>query len=137
MNREIAQEKTKMLTTTMYLSRSLLHELYGKELSNEEVAELIFSGQIVKKFSYYLPSESLLRKLKIIPSVVVIRPEYYNKIAKKMSFTRKEIQEIFGDVNDDTAKLITEKYFYKKYNYFYKNEVLAELLAEGREEFEI
>lgn len=124
------------LSTTTYLSRNQVDAMYGKLLTNEELAEKVFSGELIKKFSYYLPSEKLLRALKIIPNTVKVNTGLFGKLAKNMSFTRKEIQEIF-DCSCDTVKLICEKYFYKKYNYFYKTEMMQELLAEGKEEYEI
>ena len=117
------------LNTTSYLTRSLLNRIYKKELTPDEIDDKILSGELIKHFSYYKASESLLRKLKVIPNTVDI--EQFSLLAKKASFVLREIQEIFGDCHKDTVKIIARKYFFKKYNYYYKNEILIDLLNEG------
>ena len=123
--------------STSYLTRSLLCRILRKELSDDDINDLILSGKVEKKFSYYTPTESLLRELKIIPSIVRVSEQHFGMLAKKQSFVLKELQEIFGDCGKDTVKIIARKYFFKKYNYYYKKDNIQEALAEGKEEFEI
>lgn len=78
-----------------------------------------------------------IAKVRMPESVKLTDKNAYITLCKKAAFVRKELQELFDSCSCDTIKLITEKYFYKKHNFFYKNEVLQELLNEGREEFEI
>jgi len=122
------------ITTKTYLTRSLLNRLYKKKLKTAEIEDLVISGELIKIFSYYQPSESLLRKLKVIPNSVGI--VHFNVLAKKNSFVLKELMEIF-DCNVDTAKIIAKKYFIKKWNYHYKNDILIDILTEGKEVVEI
>jgi len=119
------------LSTKSYLTRNLLNKIFKKKMTLDEIDSLLMSGKIIKRFSYYQPSEALLRDLKIIPNTV--RIEKYNHLAKHASFVLSEIREIFSNCHVDTARLIAAKYFYKKYNYYYKNEALIELLSEGGE----
>jgi len=119
------------LSSKTYLTRTLLNKIFDRELTTEEIDDMILSGTLIKKFSYYQPSEALLRELDIIPNSVKIQEIYFGTLAKKSAFVLKEIAEIFGDCNSDTARLIACKYFYKKHNYFYKNDLLNELLLEG------
>ena len=134
------------LSTKSYLTRSLLNKIFNKILSNNEVDELILSGLVTKKFSYYTPTETLLRQLKVIPFYVIVPEHEYGRLAKKSSFVLKELQEIFQvkdkenfttPCNKDTVKLVVEHYFYRKYNYYYKNDILNDKLLDGEERFEV
>ena len=125
-----------MINTTTYLSRSQLSRLLNKNLSNDEIDDLIFSGDVTKNFSYYKATEKLLRKLKIIPNTVTVTDNNFGALAKQQSFTLKTIQDIFS-CDKDTARIVARKYFIRKYNYFYKNDVLCELLNEGKQEYSI
>ena len=125
------------LSSKTYLTRSQLNKIFDKKLELDEIDELVFSGKLIKRFSYYQPSESLLRELEVIPDSVKVEQKFFGKLAKHDAFVLKEIQKMFSDCNKDTVKLIAELYFKKKYNYYYKNEKLIELLSEGKEEFEI
>lgn len=125
------------LNTKMYLTKSLLNKIFEKELTNDEINDLVLSGKIIKRFSYYQPSEELLREFQIIPDVVYIKEDSYSRLAKHNAFILREIQEIFSGCNKDTARIIAEKYFYKKHNYYYKRDLLEESLAEGKEELKI
>ena len=118
------------ITSTTYLTRTLLNKVFEKELTTDEIDDLVLDGTILKHFAYYKPSEKLLRKLKVIPSTVKI--ERFNELAKKSSFVLKDIMYLF-DANIDTAKLIARKYFERRYNYYYKNDVLIHILSEGEE----
>ena len=128
--------ETKGITSTSYLTRSMLNKLYRKKLTNDELEDLIFSGEIIKKFSYYQASEGLLRKWKIIPPTVGIQKAYYGFIAKKNAFTMQQLMEVF-DCNKDTIKLIINKFFQRRNNFFYKNELLSESLLDGDVVFEV
>jgi len=125
------------LNTTTYLTRSLLNKIFGKKLSSDEIDEYILSGKLNKKFSYYQASETLLRELGLIPNSVKIAEHLFGKLAKHNAFVLFEIAEIFGNCNKDTVKLIANRYFYKKYNYYYKNDLMVEYLIEGKEVYEI
>lgn len=125
------------LNSKTYLARKHLNKIFEKELTDDEISELIFSGKIIKHFSYYKLTETTLRNMGIIPDSVKIEENQFGRIAKTNAFVLKEIQEIFGDCNRDTAKLIAEKYFFRKYNYYYKKDYLNELLMEGKEVLEI
>lgn len=129
--------KLQGLNTKTYLTRSLLDKIFNKTLSNDEVDELVLSGQLVKKYSYYQPTVELLRELGILPERIKVVSLLYSKLAKNQSFVLKDIKEIFGGCHIDVARLLAERYFYRKYNYFYKNDLMNEKLSEGCEEFEI
>jgi hypothetical protein len=124
-----------MLTTKSYLTRSLINKLFKKKLSNDELDNLVLKGSLIRKYSYYQPSESLLRDLDIIPHSAKITG--FGDLAKGNAFTLKRIQEMFGDCHQDAAKLIASKFFFKKWNYFYKKDNLVELLNEGVDEVTI
>ncbi len=126
----------KGLNSKSYLTRSMLNKIFKKKLTNSELEDLIWNGTIIKRFSYYQPSEKLLRDMKIIKSVVTLSDNSFAALAKSPKFVLREIKELF-DTNQDTAKLISKKYFTKKYNYFYKNDLLIDLLSEGIQELEI
>ena len=125
----------KGLNTTSYLTRSLLNNIFERELSADDIEKLILDGTLIKHFSYYKASEQLLRDLKVIPETVKITMFTY--LAKKASFGLNEIQEIFDNCGRDTVRIIARKYFFKKYNYWYKNEILIHLLNEGKENVSI
>ena len=118
------------LSTKTYLTRKNLNRIFKKELSDDEVEDLMFEGTIEKKFSYYLPSIKLLRELKMIPDTVRITDN--NWIAKKSQFLLKDLMVIFN-CNKDTVHLIVDRYFYRRHNYYYKNEKMQEILMEGDE----
>lgn len=125
------------LNSNSYLTKGLLKKLFGPDINNNKINELILNGDIIRHFSYYKPTEQLLRKLKIIPSTVIIDNNYYGDLAKHNAFTLRKISEIFSHSHIDTTKVIAKKYFYRKYNYYYKNDLLNNLLSEGHEELEI
>ena len=125
----------KGLNTTSYLTRSLLNNIFERELSADDIEKLILDGTLIKHFSYYKASEQLLRDLGVIPETVKITMFTY--LAKKASFGLNEIQEIFDNCGRDTVRIIARKYFFKKYNYWYKNEILIHLLNEGKENVSI
>ncbi|KKQ34593.1 MAG: hypothetical protein US52_C0053G0016 [candidate division WS6 bacterium GW2011_GWA2_37_6] len=118
-----------MITTKTYLTRGLLNQLFQKKLKNSDLDELVISGKLEKQFSYYKPTELLLRELGIIPDKVNISDPI--KLGKQQSFVLREIQEIFSNCSLDTAKILAGRYFYKKYNYWYKKPEFAEDLIEG------
>ena len=122
------------LNTKSYLTRSLLNRIYKKRLTNKEIEDLILSGEIIKQYSYYKPSVNLLIKLNAIPKKVEIKE--FNRLCKQSAFVLKDIQLIFG-CNKDTSIILSEKYFYKKHNYWYKNDVLNDLLTDGEEEIDV
>lgn len=124
------------ISSSTYLTRSLLNKIFKKKLSNDDINELILSGKIAKHFSYYKPTESLLRQLGAIPNSITMSEHCFNEVAKRKIFVLKEIADLFN-VNIDTAKKISEKYFYKKHNYWYKNDNLINHLNEGIEELRI
>lgn len=130
-------KKMQGLTSKSYLTKGLLNKIFKKDLSPDEVDDLVLSGKLIKKFSYYQPSEELLRDLGIIPDVVTIPEENFSDLAKGNAFLLKEIAEIFGYVHVDVARIIARKYFYKKHNYWYKNEVLSEKLIDGEMDYVI
>lgn len=125
------------LTSKSYLTKSLLNKIFKKDLSPDEVDDLVLSGKLIKKFSYYQPSEELLRELGIIPDSITIPEENFSNLAKNNAFVLKEIAEIFGNVHVDVAKVVARKYFYKKHNYWYKNDELAEKLTDGEMNYAI
>ena len=125
----------KGLNTTSYLTRSLLNNIFERELSADDIEKLILDGTLIKHFSYYKASEQLLRDLNVIPETV--RITMFTYLAKKASFGLNEIQEIFDNCGRDTVRIIARKYFFKKYNYWYKNEILIHLLNEGKENVSI
>jgi hypothetical protein len=120
----------KGLNSKSYLTKSLLNKVYQKKLTNDEIEELVLTGELIKQFSYYQPGESLLRKLDLIPDTVKITN--FSWLAKKNAFLLKDIMDIFN-CNKDTARIIIKKYFRKRYNYFYKNDAIINILNEGRE----
>jgi hypothetical protein len=122
------------LKSTTYLSKTQVKKFF--KLTDEQVDDYLYDGKLEKHFSYYHVSEELLRELGVIPSVVVVQPGMFGKLAKQKSFVLREIIDIF-DCNRDTAKIFAEKYMYKKYNYYYKTDVLNSLLMEGAEDYEI
>ena len=99
------------ITGTTYLTRSLLNKIFNKNLSTDDIDNLILSGKLAKHFSYYKPTEMLLRELEIIPDTVKIDLNYYNMIAKRNAFTLKELQPVFSNCNRDTLKIIAAKVF--------------------------
>ena len=125
------------INSKSYLTRSLLNRIFKKDLTNDDIDDLLMSGTIEKHFSYYKASEGLLRDLKIIPKSVNIPDERFSELAKKQAFVLKEIQQMFDDCHKDTARIIARKYFYKKHNYYYKNEMLIDMLSEGIQEVEV
>ncbi len=125
------------ITGKTYLTRSLINKIFNKELTADEIDDLVIKGKLVRRFSYYQASDELLRELGIVADSVAVNEQQFGKLAKHNAFTLKEIQEMFGDCNKDTARAITDKYFYKKYNYWYKNDYLISLLTDGEEEFAI
>ncbi|MDX1373050.1 MAG: hypothetical protein R3321_11300 [Nitrososphaeraceae archaeon] len=127
----------KGLTSNTYLTRNLLNKVFNKKLSLNEIDEMVLNGKLLKHYSYYKPSEELLRELKIIPNKVKISDVFFGRIAKTNAFVLKEIQMIFNDCSLDTAKILARKYFYKKHNYWYKNDLLIELLTDGIQEYEV
>jgi len=129
--------KTIGIDSTTYLTRDLVNQVFGKIITKEEVDKLVLSGKLRRKYSYHLPSDSLLRELGVIPREVVVEPTLFGELAKKNGFSRIRIAEFFGKTNKDTTKAIVDKYFRKRHNYYYKNELLAELLTDGTEVFEI
>ena len=125
------------LTSKTYLTKRHLCKIFKKDLTQDEIDGLLFSGKIQRHFSYYKATIPLLRELDIIPDKVAIGQEHFSKIAKRNGFSLWEIAEMFGGLHQDVALLVTEKYFYKKYNYWYKNDLLNEMLMDGEEEFGI
>jgi hypothetical protein len=124
------------ITGKSYLTRTLLNKIFKKELSNDEIDDLIVSGQIIKKFSYFQPSEMLLRKIGVIPNKVSIQQEHFGFIAKKNAFTMQQLMDIF-DCNKDTIKILIDKLFQRRNNYYYKNDRLNDALLEGETEFKV
>jgi len=122
----------KGLTTKSYLTKSLLNTICNKELTNEEINTMILSGKLEKRASYYQPTFTFLKELGIIPKKVEIAD--YPTLAKSANFTLHQIREVFGDCHMDVAKQLARKYFVRKYNYYYKNDILNELLMEGKSE---
>ena len=126
----------KGLNSKSYLTRSMLNKIFKKKLTNSELENLIWNGTIIKRFSYYQPSEKLLRKMDLIKSKIEISDNSFAFLAKRPKFVLREIKELFG-VNQDEAVIISKKYFIKKYNYWYKNDILIDLLNDGVQEIEI
>lgn len=118
------------LNTKSYLTRTLLNRIFKKELSTEEIEDMVLSGKLIKRFSYYQPSENLLRDLDLIPDRCYI--VNFNKLAKQTQFVLRELEDIFN-CSRDTANIIARKYFNKKHNYWYKNEILIDMITEGKE----
>jgi hypothetical protein len=127
----------KGLRSTSYLTRGQLNKIFKKKLKQDEIDEFLFSGKLIKRYSYYQPTEELLRELGVIPSSVKIDKNFFNKLAKETQFVLRDIALMFGGVGVDTAKIIAEKYFYRKYNYFYKKDEFNELILEGQMEYDI
>ena len=93
--------------------------------------------KLIRKFSYYQPTEILLRELGIISSFVkVIDTAGMIELSKKQSFVMQDLMRLFN-CNKDTVKQIINKYFKRKYNYYYKTDLLNDNLTEGIDEFEI
>ena len=123
------------INSKTYLTRKMLNRIFKKELTQQEVEDLVFDGTLDKHFSYYKATETLLRELNVIPDTVRIID--FNKLAKSPCFVMRELQEIFNNCNKDTVLIVVQKYFYKKHNYFYKNEAMEEIVLEGGEEIAI
>ena len=123
-----------MITGTTYMTRGLLNKIFEKTLSNDEVDDLVMSGKLIRKFSYYQATEKLLRELNVIPSVVVVAD--FASLAKRKNFVMQDLMEIFN-CNKDTVKVIIKKYFQRRYNYYYKNDLINQYILDGQEEYEI
>ena len=125
----------KGLHSNTYLTRSMLYRLYKKKLTSQEIEDKVFSGELIKYQAYYKPSPGLLYKLGLIPKEMKI--EDFNRLAKQTAFVLKDIANIFGNCHQDACKIIADKYFIKKHNYWYKGEILIDLLSEGEEYVEL
>jgi len=82
------------LNTKTYMPKRMLETLYGRSLSDSELDNLIMEGKFEKRFSYYLPTEALLRELGLIPNKVTLEEDMFSVLAKSQSFVLKDIQEI-------------------------------------------
>lgn len=124
----------KLISTTSYMTRTLLQEFYKEKLTTEMLAKEVSHGYLIRKFSYYVPTMKLLRKLNLIPDEVKITD--FGQLAKENFFSRKKIQVIF-ECDDDVAKIIIAKYFDKKHNSYYKNDLLMDIISDGEEVLEL
>ena len=122
------------ITTTSYLTKSLLQEILQKKLNNKEIAKMIIEGDLIKHHSYYKPTKQLLRSLQVIPDEIGIAD--FSKLAKEPSFTQSDIMEIFN-CNRDIANIILDKYFTRRWNLYYRGNKLLEMLEDGKEVLKI
>lgn len=129
--------KIENITTKDYLTRSILNKIFMKELSIDDIDNLILGGSLKRHHSYYKITEQFLRNQNVIPERVTISDESFNRLAKKSFFTLTEIGNIFDAKTKDITKIIADRYFQKRSNYWYKTEELSELLSEGIFEFEL
>ena len=96
--------------------------------------EKVADGSLIRHFSYFKPTVKFLKELAIIPKKIQIRD--FDRLAKDTAFTQTDVMEIF-ECNRDVARLILEKYFIHRYNYYYRRSELLEILENGKEELKI